>query len=57
VWDETAGIVERGVEKDLHAAAAGAFDPGAEEHVGLPDLIGEFGFELFVRLGREQLAF
>ena len=33
-----------------------ALDPGTEEHVGLPDLIGQFGFELLARLGREQFA-
>jgi hypothetical protein len=57
VRNETAGVVQRGVQKDLHASAAGALDPRAEEHVGLPDLIGKFGFELFARLGCEQFAF
>jgi len=51
VRDEAAGIVERGLQEDLLLAAAGARDPGAEEHVGLPDLIGELGFVLFVRGG------
>ena len=57
VRDEPAGIVEDGVQKGLHLAAAGALDVGAEEHVGLPDLIAVFGFELLVRRGSEQLAF
>ena len=59
VRDEAAGVIERGLEEDLHLAAAGALDPGAEEHVGLPDLIGELGFVLFVRGGfvEQQLAF
>ena len=48
VRDEAAGIVERGLQEDLHFAAAGAVDPGAEEHVGLPDLVGALGFVLFV---------
>ena len=47
--DEAAGVVEGGVQKGLHLAAAGALDVGAEQHVGLPDLIAEFGFELLVR--------
>src|SRR5258708_708907 len=49
VRDEAAGIVERGLQKDLLLAAAGTHDPGAEEHIGLPDLIGELSFVLFVR--------
>ena len=59
VRDEAAGIVERGLEEDLHLAAARALDPGAEQHVGLPDLIGVLGFELLVRggFGEQQLAF
>ena len=32
-------------------AGAGAADPGAEEHVGLPDLVGAFGLVLLVRGG------
>ena len=57
VRDEPAGIVESGVQEGLYLAAAGALDLGAEEHVGLPDLIAVFGFELFVRRWSEQLAF
>ena len=59
VRDEAAGVVERGLEEDLLLAAARPCDPGAEEHVGLPDLIGKLGFVLFVRGGfvEQQLAF
>ena len=59
VRDEAAGVVERGLEEDLLLASAGPSDPGAEEHVGLPDLIGELGFVLFVGGGfiEQQLAF
>jgi len=59
VGDETAGIVECGLQEDLLLASAGARDSGAEEHVALPDRIGELGFILFAR-GRfveQQLAF
>ena len=49
--DEAAGIVERGLQEDLLLAAAGARDPGAKEHIGLPDLVGKLGFVLFVRGG------
>lgn len=56
-WPVASGIVERGVKKHLHAATAGAFDPGTEQHVRLPDLIAEFGFELFVRPWCEELSF
>lgn len=59
--DEAAGIVEGGLEEHLHLAAAGPFDPRAKQHVGLPDLIGELGFVLFVRGGGgfvlQQLTF
>ncbi len=58
VRDEAAGVVEDGVQEDLHLAAAGALDIGTEEHVGLPDLVAELGFELLVRGWRsEQLPF
>ena len=57
VRDEPAGVIERGVQEGLHLAAAGPLDVGAEEHVGLPDLIAVFGFELLVRRGSEQLPF
>jgi hypothetical protein len=59
VWDEPAGVIQRGLEKDLHLASTGALDPRAEEHVGLPDLVGELRFVLFVRGGfvEQQLAF
>jgi hypothetical protein len=53
--DEAAGVIERGVEKGLNPPATRAPDPGAEQHISLPDLVAEFGFELLVRLGREQL--
>jgi hypothetical protein len=55
VRDEPAGVIEPGVEKDLHSSDARALHPGAEQHVGLPDLVAEFGFELLVRLRREEL--
>ena len=56
--DETAGIVQRSLEEDLLLASAPPLDPGAEEHVGLPDLVGELRFVLFVRGGfvEQQLA-
>ena len=59
VRDEAAGIVERGLQEDLLLAAARPSDPGAEQHVALPDLIGKLGFVLFVRGGfvEQQLAF
>src|SRR4051812_4872925 len=57
VRDEAARVIERGVEKHLSPAAACALNPGTEEHVGLPDLITEFGFELLMSLRREQLLF
>jgi hypothetical protein len=41
----------------LDLAAAGARDVGAEEHVGLPDLVAVFGLELLVRRRSEQLLF
>jgi hypothetical protein len=57
VRDEAAGVIERGVEKDLSPAAAGALHPRTEQHVGLPDLIAELGFELLMSLRSEQLLF
>src|SRR5256885_17069380 len=45
------------LKKDLHLAAIRAPDPGAKQHVGLPDLIAVFGFKLLMRLRREQLPF
>jgi len=51
VRDEAAGIVERRLEEDLLLASARPLDPGAEEHVALPDLIGKLGFVLFMRGG------
>ena len=52
VGDEAAGIVESGLQEDLHLAGvgvgSGAADPGTEEHVGLPDLVGALGLVLFV---------
>ena len=59
--DETAGIVERGLEEYLLFAAAGPFHPGSEQHIGLPNPIGALGFILLVRGGggfiQQQLAF
>ena len=49
--NEAAGIVECGLEEDLLLAAARPSDPGAEEHVALPDLIGKLRFVLFMRGG------
>src|SRR6202035_3491271 len=57
VRDEPTGIVESGVQVGLYLAAAGALDVGAEEHVGLPDLVAVFGFELLVRRRSEELLF
>lgn len=61
VWDEAAGIVESGLQEHLQLASAGALHPGPKQHVGLPDLIGELGFVLFVGVGgalvEQQLAF
>ena len=57
--DEAAGIIECGLQEDLLFASARSSDPGAEEHVGLPDLIGKLGFVLFVGGGfvEQELAF
>jgi hypothetical protein len=56
--NESAGVIESGVQKDLHAAAiVHPPDPGAKQHVGLPDLIAEFGLKLLVRRRCEQLFF
>src|SRR6266705_4334911 len=56
--NEPAGVIESGVKKGLHAAAIlHPPDPRAEQHVGLPDLIAVFGFELLVRRWCEQLLF
>ena len=59
VRDEAAGIVERGLQENLHFAAARTLNPRAEQHVGLPDLIGVLGLVLLVRGGfvEQQLAF
>jgi hypothetical protein len=57
VRDKAAGVVERGVEKNLHAATTRPLDPGTEQHVGLPDLIAELSFELLMGLMCEQLPF
>src|ERR1700685_1808708 len=54
--DETAGIIENGIQKDLHAPAARALDVGPEQHVGLPDLITPLGFELLVCGCSQQLT-
>ena len=58
VRDESAGIVQRGLEEDLHLAPAGALNPRAEQHVGLPDLIRKLRFVLLVCGGfvEQQLA-
>ena len=55
--NESAGVIESGVQKDLHAAAIQPPDPGAKQHVCLPDLIAEFGLKLLVRRRGEQLFF
>jgi hypothetical protein len=59
VRNEAAGVVERGLQEHLHFAAAGAPNPRAEQHVGLPDPIGKLGLVLLVRGGfvEQQLAF
>jgi hypothetical protein len=49
--NEAAGVIDGGVKKDLQAAATGAPNPGAKQHVGLPDFIAELGFKLLVRRG------
>ena len=54
--DEAAGVIQGGVQKGLHLAAAGALDVGAEQHVGLPDLIAGLGFELLVRGGARAVG-
>jgi hypothetical protein len=46
--NETAGVVERSLEKDLTHAAIGARDPESIQHVGLSDLIDQKGFVLLV---------
>ena len=58
VRDQAAGIIQRGLQEHLHPAAAGTLHPGAEKHVGLPDLVGELGFVLLVCGGfiEQQLA-
>jgi len=58
VRDEAAGVIERSLEKDLHLASTRTLNPRAEQHVGLPDLVGELRFVLFVRGGfvEQQLA-
>ena len=59
VGDEPAGVIERGLQKDLPLTPARPLDPGAEQHIGLPVLIGVLGFVLFVRRGfvEQQLTF
>ena len=59
VGDEPAGVIERGLQKDLPFSSARPLDPGAEQHIGLPDLIGVLRFVVFVRrrLVEQQLAF
>jgi hypothetical protein len=58
VRDQAAGVIERGLQEHLHLAAGGALHPRTEKHIGLPDLVGEFSFVLFVRGGfiEQQLA-
>ena len=50
VRDEAAGIVESGLKEDLLLAAARPPDPGSEQHVALPDLIGKWRFVFFMRV-------
>ena len=59
VRDEAAGIVESGLKEDLLLAAARPPDPGSEQHVALPDLIGKLRFVFFMRgsFFKQQLAF
>src|SRR5580704_11975320 len=59
VRDEPAGVVKCGLQEDLLLASARASNPGSEEHVGLPDLIGELGFVLLVGGGlvEQELTF
>ena len=59
VRNEAAGVVQRGLEEDLLLASARPPDPRAEQHVGLPDLIGKLRFVLFMRgsFVEQQLTF
>jgi hypothetical protein len=57
--DEPTGVIQRGLEKDLHLSPAGPPDPGTEQHIRLPDLVSVLGFVLFMRrgFGQQQLPF
>jgi hypothetical protein len=57
VRDEPTGVIEDGMQQGLHLAAARALNIRTIEHVRLPDLVGEFGFELLACRRSEQLAF
>ena len=63
VRNEAAGVIERGLKEHLHFAGvpsgSRALNPRAEQHVGLPGLVGKLGFVLLVRGGfvEEQLTF
>ena len=63
VRNEAAGVVQRGLEEDLLLAGVPSGsrppDPRAEQHVGLPDLIGKLRFVLFMRgsFVEQQLTF
>ena len=50
--DQTAGVVERGLEKHLPLAAAAALHPRAEQHIGLPDLIGRSAWYFLCEVAR-----
>ena len=54
--NDAAGVVENGMKKNLHFAAAGALDVGTVQHVRLPDIIAKFRLEFLIRLGSEELA-
>jgi hypothetical protein len=51
VRNESAGVIQDGMQNRLHLAATGSPDIGAIEHVRLPDLIAVLSFELFAWLG------
>jgi hypothetical protein len=54
--NQAAGVVQNGVQEDLHASPTGALNVRAEQHIGLPDLVATFRFELLVRWRGQQLA-
>ncbi len=56
VRDQTAGVVENGIQEGLHAPATRTLDVRPVQHVRLPYLIASFGFELLMRWRSHQLA-